>query len=151
MKKLGIYTGADLKTRSRDELLKYFGKLGIWYYDIARGQDNRIVDPNRERKSLSSETTFEKDSNDQKFIESEIISMANSVWKWCEEHDEYGRTITVKIKWADFKQSTRSKSFKYIINSRNQIQEISLDLIRSVFPLQKNVRLVGVTLSKFNK
>jgi len=151
MKKLGIYSGADLKTRSKDELIKYFGKLGLWYYDIARGQDNRIVDPNRERKSLSSETTFEEDVIDQTVIENGIISMANAVWKWCENNGERGRTVTIKIKWADFKQSTKSKSFKDIIKSRNQIQEISLDLIRSVFPLQKSIRLVGVTLSKFTK
>lgn len=149
MKKLGIYTGADLKARSRDELQKYFGKLGLWYYDIARGEDNRLVDPNRERKSLSSETTFEEDTDDQRIIESEIISMANVVWNWCEKNKENGRTVTIKIKWADFTQSTRSKSFKNTIANHAQLQEISLELSRSVFPPQKKIRLVGVTISNF--
>lgn len=151
MKKLGIYTGADLKARSRDELMNQFGKLGLWYYDIARAQDNRNVDPNRERKSLSSETTFEEDVTDKTVIESGIISMANSVWNWCEKNGARGRTITIKIKWADFKQSTRSKSMTTLITSKNQIQEISLNLIRSIYPLPKRVRLVGVTLSNFAK
>jgi DNA polymerase-4 len=151
MNKMGIFTGADLKARTRDELQVHFGKVGLWYYDIARGLDNRIVNPNRERKSLSSETTFEEDVTDHTMIESGIISMADSVWKWCEKNGEHGRTITVKIKWADYKQSTRSKSFKDSITSHKLMQEISLDLIRSVFPLPKSIRLVGVTLSNFSK
>jgi DNA polymerase IV len=149
MNEIGIHTGKDLRARSRDELKKHFGKLGLWYFDIARGQDDREVNPNRERKSLSSETTFEEDSNDQAIIESEILSMADSVWEWCEKNEKRGRTITVKIKWADFTQSTRSKSFKNIIETHDHIQKASLELIRSVFPLQKRIRLVGVTLSNF--
>lgn len=149
MHELGIFTGADLKARSADELQEHFGKLGLWYYDIARGRDNRIVDPNRERKSLSSETTFEKDLVDQTLIENGILSMANDVWMWCEKSGERGRTVTVKIKWTDFQQSTRSKSFKNAINDQHELQEISLHLIRSIFPLQKSIRLVGVIISNF--
>jgi DNA polymerase-4 len=149
MNERGIHTGRDLRERTRDELQKYFGKAGLWYFAIARGQDERAVNPNRERKSLSSETTFEVDSIDQTLIEQAILSMADTVSKWCEKHEKHGRTVTVKIKWADFTQSTRSKSFKNIIQTHNQIQEISLDLIRSVFPPQKKIRLVGVTVSNF--
>jgi len=149
MNSMGIFLGKDLRTYSKDELQKYFGKLGLWYFDIARGQDERAVTPNSERKSLSSETTLEDDSADQTLIESEIISMVNNVWEWCDENKTCGRTVTVKIKWADFTQTTRSKSFKEHITNRNQFQEVALELLRLVFPLQKKIRLVGVIVSNF--
>ena len=75
--------------------------------------------------------------------------MADDVWAWCEQTGERGRTVTVKIKWADFQQSTRSQSLPRPIDSQATLQAASLGLIRSVFPPAKGVRLVGVTLSNF--
>ncbi len=75
--------------------------------------------------------------------------MADDVWAWCEKTGRRARTVTVKIKWSDFKQSTRSQSFLLLVDSRSKIHEASLGLIRSVFPVPKGVRLVGVTLSNF--
>jgi hypothetical protein len=75
--------------------------------------------------------------------------MADEVWAWCEKSERRGRTVTVKIKWADFQQSTRSQSFASPIAGRVQLHEASLALIRSVYPLPKKVRLVGVSLSNF--
>ncbi len=149
MNTLGVHIGKDLRRFSKEELQKHFGKLGLWYFSLARGQDERTVNPNRERKSLSSETTLEEDSSDLIRIESEIITMADSVWEWCKTHNKCGRTITVKIKWADFTQSTRSKSFKQTLTTRNQIKETAVTLLKSVFPLHKKIRLIGVTVSNF--
>jgi len=73
--------------------------------------------------------------------------MADDVWSWCEKSGRRGRTVTVKIKWADFQQSTRSQSFPRMLDTRDQLHAASLGLIRSVFPPRWGIRLVGVTLS----
>jgi DNA polymerase-4 len=146
---LGIQTGADLRAWSLRDLQARFGKAGAWYYVIARGQDLRPVNPNRERKSSGSETTFREDSIDPARIEAGVLAVADEVWAWCEKTAQRGRTVTVKIKWADFKQSTRSRSFTSPLDTRAKLHEASLGLVRSVFPPARGVRLVGVTLSKF--
>ena len=146
---LGIQTGADLKTWSLADLSARFGKSGPWYYAIARGEDHRAVNPSRVRKSSGSETTFSEDLAEPSKIEAGVLEMADDVWAWCEKSGRRGRTVTVKIKWADFQQSTRSQSFSGLIDSRDKLHEASLGLIRSVFPPAKGIRLVGVTLSNF--
>jgi DNA polymerase IV len=75
--------------------------------------------------------------------------MADEVWAWCEKANLRVRTVTVKIKWANFQTSTRSRSMESAIQTRHGLHEVALDLIRSVFPPPKGVRLVGVTLSNF--
>jgi DNA polymerase-4 len=147
MHAVGILTGADLKRWSLQDLQHRFGKAGSWYHAIARGEDHRAVDPNRERKSSGSETTFDEDLIDPARIEAGVLAMADDVWNWCEKTGGRGRTVTVKIKWADFQQSTRSHSLPALIESRTTLHEMSLGLIRSVFPPPKGIRLVGVTLS----
>jgi DNA polymerase-4 len=149
MHRLGIQTGADLKAWSLPNLQARFGKSGGWYYAIARGQDHRPVNPSRERKSSGSETTFEEDLTDPPRIEAGVLAMADDVWAWCEKTGQRGRTITVKVKWSDFQQATRSRSLTGPITSKSRLHEVSLDLIRSVFPPSKGVRLVGVTMSNF--
>ena len=78
-----------------------------------------------------------------------MLAMADDVWAWCERTGSRGRTVTVKIKWADFQQSTRSRSFKAPVATRGDLHLASLELIRSVLPPAKGIRLVGVTLSNF--
>jgi DNA polymerase-4 len=146
---LGIRTGADLRAQPLEVLQHHFGNSGPWYYEIARGRDERPVRPDRERKSSGSETTFSEDLIDPGRIEEGVLAMADDVWAWCERTGARGRTVTVKIKWADFQQSTRSHSFASSVGGRQKLQEASLGLIRSVFPPAKGVRLVGVTLSNF--
>jgi len=149
MHALGINTGADLKRWPLQDLQARFGKSGPWYYSIARGQDHRAVNPSRERKSSGSETTFNEDLFEPSRIEAGVLEMADDVWAWCEKSGKKGRTVTVKIKWADFKQSTRSQSYPSLLETRDQLHAASLALIRSVFPPGKGIRLVGVTLSNF--
>jgi DNA polymerase IV len=149
MRALGIETGADLRLQTLDFLQERFGKAGSWYYDIARGRNDRLVQPDRERKSSGSETTFQEDLTDPVQIEAGVIAMADDVWAWCEKANSRGRTVTVKIKWADFQLSTRSRSLESAIQTRLGLHEVALDLIRSVFSPPKGVRLVGVTLSNF--
>jgi DNA polymerase-4 len=149
MRALGIETGADLKTWPLEQLRARFGKSGAWYHAIARGEDHRPVNPSRQRKSSGSETTFHEDLTDPARIEAGVMAMADDVWTWCEKTGGRGRTVTVKIKWADFHQATRSSSCRSPVDSRAKLHEVSLGLIRAVLPPVKGIRLVGVTVSNF--
>ncbi len=149
MNRLGIQTGADLRNCSMSFLQQHFGKSGSWYYMISRGEDDRQVEPERVRKSSGSETTFLEDLTENADIEKGVLEMADDVWDWCEKTGKYGRTVTVKIKYADFRQITRSRSFTSLVNTKDILCRTSLELARSVFPVPIGVRLVGVTMSNF--
>jgi DNA polymerase-4 len=149
MERLGIATGADLRVKSLAFLTQHFGRAGSWYYGIARAQDDRSVNPNRERKSSGSETTFQTDLIEPVEIEAGVLAMADDVWAWCEKTGARGMTATVKIKWKDFRIVTRSKTAPAAISSQDALRQTSLALIRSTYPLRMPVRLVGVTLSNF--
>jgi len=149
MRALGIETGADLRRQTLPFLRDHFGKAGSWYYGIARGRDDRPVQPDRERKSSGSETAFPEDYTDPVQIEAGVIAMAQDVWAWCEKTNARARTVTVKIKWADFQISTRRRSMEMTIQTREELHQVALDLVRLAFPPPKGVRLVGVTLSNF--
>jgi DNA polymerase-4 len=149
MQALGIETGSDLRGQTLDFLRNHFGKAGSWYYEIARGRDDRAVQPDRERKSSGSETTFPEDLTDPARIETGVIAMADEVWSWCEKANSRGRTVTLKIKWANFQIATRSRSMETAIETRERLREVALNLIRCVFPPPRGIRLVGVTLSNF--
>jgi DNA polymerase IV len=149
MKRLGIFTGADLRRQSLEFLQQHFGKSGIWYHAIANGEDNRPVVPDRPRKSSGSERTFADDLTDPAAIEAGVLAMADEVWGWCEKTRVSGRTVTVKIKYADFRQVTRSRTLPAMITSQETLRNVSIDLVRTVFPPAKGIRLLGVTLSSF--
>lgn len=145
----GIHTGADLARWSRPALVQMFGKAGGWYHGLARGEDHRPVNPDRTRKSVGSETTFASDLTDSAAIEAGVLAMADDVWAWCERTGGRGRTVTVKIKWADFRQATRSRTPGRLIASRADLHALALELVGSVLPPPQGIRLVGVTLSGF--
>jgi len=150
MNALGIQTGADLRAQSLEFLQQYFGRSGAWYYAIARGEDDRPVEPNRPRKSSGSETTFSEDRFLPTEIEAGVLDMADDVWAWCEKNQSFGMTVTVKIKFADFRIVTRSRTVSWPVTSRELLHEISLTLIRTVYPVAIGIRLVGVSVSKFS-
>lgn len=149
MKRLGIETGADLRAKSLQFLQTHFGSSADWYYAIARGEDNRPVNPSRVRKSSGSETTFDRDLTEPGEIEAGVLRMADEVWRWCEGRQTFGRTVTIKVKYGDFQQITRSRSQPGPVASSQALYGLALDLIRSVLPPEKGVRLVGVTVSNF--
>jgi DNA polymerase-4 len=149
MNGLGIFTGADLRRQSLAFLQQHFGKSGPWYHAIAKGEDDRPVVPDRPRKSSGSETTFDRDLTDPHDIEAGVQAMADDVWAWCEKAQAFGRTVTVKIKYADFQQATRSRSLAAPVTAQAQLRQVSLDLVRSVFPPAQGIRLLGVTVSTF--
>ncbi len=151
MNRLGIRTGADLKEQSLEFLEQYFGKSGAYYFAIARGHDDRRVVPNRPRKSVGSETTFMEDLGRPQEIEEGVNSVLDDVWSYCERTGSVGRTVTVKIKYADFQIVTRSRTLPEPVASRAELARTSLELVRTIFPLEKRVRLLGVSLSNMSE
>ncbi len=149
MNALGIHTGLDLGRQSRAFLAEHFGKAGDFYYAIARGQDDRPVNPDRETKSIGVETTFEQDLADWPEVEPALAGVFAKLWAAYEREARPARTVTVKIKYADFRRATRSRSLPEPPASREQLQRISLELLSDVFPPVAAVRLLGVTLSNF--
>jgi DNA polymerase-4 len=151
MNRLGIFTGADLRRQSLAFLQQHFGKSGPWFHAISNGEDHRPVVPDRPRKSSGSETTFPSDLTHPAEIEAGVQAMADEVWAWCEKAQAFGRTVTVKIKYGDFRQATRSRTLPAIVTSQEALREVSLSLVRTVLPPAKGIRLVGVTLSHFER
>jgi DNA polymerase-4 len=151
MQRLGIETGADLRAKSLSFLQQHFGKAAAWYLGIANGEDDRPVVADRPRKSSGSETTFERDLTTSAEIESGVEAMADDVWAWCEKAKAFGRTVTVKVKFADFQQVTRSRSFATPIARHDFLRQASVDLVRTLLPTAKGVRLLGVTVSNFDQ
>jgi DNA polymerase IV len=126
MQRLGIVTGADLRGKPLAFLQQHFGKSASWYQAIAWGEDDRPVVAGRLRKSSGSETTFERDLTEPAEIEAGVQAMADEVWAWCAKASAFGRTVTVKIKFADFRQITRSRSFSAVITCHDRLRRASL-------------------------
>lgn len=151
MQSLGIETGADLLTRSPEFLAQNFGKAGSFYAAIARGVDHRPVKPDRTRKSIGAENTFLDDIFTPEAMREKIAPLVVKVWGACERLNMRGRTVTVKIKYADFQQITRAHSHAAPVNSPRELARRALDLLRPLFPSSKGVRLLGVTVSGFDE
>jgi DNA polymerase IV len=150
MQRLGIETGADLRAKSLDFLRQHFGKSAAWYLAVANGEDDRPVVADRPRKSSGSETTFQRDLTASAEIEAGVEAMADEVWAWCDKAQAFGRTVTVKVKFADFQQVTRSRSFPAAVARHDLLRRASVELVRTLLPSAKGVRLFGVTVSNFD-
>jgi len=151
MHAMGIFNGLDLKNRDELELVQRFGKAGRHYYKIVRAQDNRMVNPNRIRKSIGAERTFSDDLNSEKAMLERLIPIAESVFEDMEKLDNFGRTITLKAKTPEFQQLTRSKTFLSEIKEKTKFLEIVKELLNNHFEEIKEVRLLGVQVSNLQK
>lgn len=151
MKKMGLFTGADMKKLSEEEMIKNFGKAGGFYYQIARGIDNREVQPNRETKSIGAEDTFAYDLTEIEEMNAELDKIAQTVANRLAHYQLKGRTITLKIKYSDFKQITRNYSAAVPVGDFVTITETAKKLLLATEPEGKRIRLLGVTLSNFGE
>jgi len=147
MNALGIHTGLDLRGRSRAFLAEHFGKAGDYLYGVARGVDDRPVEADRIRKSVGAETTFERDLLRWEEVAPALEPVVAQVWAACTRGGHMGRTVTVKVKYADFQQVTRSRSGTGPVAARAVLEQVSMDLLRPLLPPRLGVRLLGVTLS----
>lgn len=149
MHNLGIRTGADLLTFSRPELVRLFGKTGAYYFDIARGIDDRPVRADRVRKSIGAEDTFRFDIDDDELLKSELIELVAKVFQRLKKSGLKARTITLKIRYDDFRTFTRSRTFEDYNNEELWIKRES-ELLLSEHKREKAVRLLGLSLSNLN-
>ena len=151
MKKIGLYTGADLKRLTEGELVKHFGKVGHFFYKIVRGIDNRMVQPDRETKSVGAEDTFSYDLTTIEEMNAELEKIAKLVHERLEKYQLMGRTITLKVKYHDFKQITRNQSFTLPVNDYETVVNTVKNLLLKTDPENKKIRLLGVSLSNFGE
>ncbi len=150
MNELGIFTGADLREQSEAWLRQHFGKAGGYYHAIARAIDHRPVEADRVRKSVGSETTFERDLSTEEELLAGLQPCLDDVWDHCQRTGVLGRTVTVKVKYADFQQLTRSRTLLGLVPSRELLARVSHELLTSLLPVPKGVRLLGVALSSLD-
>jgi len=147
MHRLGIHNGADLKKWDLASLIRNFGKAGKFYYDISRGIDDRPVETESERKSIGTELTYEKDLSTGFEIIAERYKIEKELWERIEEAGTTGRTLTVKIKFADFRQVTRSRTQQnYIRDFKTLHREVS-EIRKSLKLEGSKIRLLGVSVS----
>jgi DNA polymerase-4 len=147
MNKMQIFTGLDLRQKEEVFLRKHFGKAGSYYYNIARAIDDRSVNPDRIRKSVGSENTFDTDLTTQVSLEAGLAPLLDDVWRYCSRTHAYGRTVNLKVKYLDFQQITRSKTTLSAIMDKTFFEKISYDLLAQLMPVEKGVRLLGISLS----
>lgn len=149
MHQLQIFKGKDLMKYSVEELTALFGKIGTFLYSVCRGIDNREVHSNRERKSIGAESTFTNDIFDATNFRNFAGNCVDILWKRYKSYPKKGRTLTIKLKYNDFTQITRSATELLEIQSHQQLELIADKLIELVIPLDKPVRLIGFQISGF--
>lgn len=145
----GIFTGKDLKRKTLDYLETHFGKSGAQYYNIVRGIHNSAVKPNRTAKSVAAEHTFETNLTSEIFMEERLERIAFELERRLQKHKISGKTITLKIKYSDFSQQTRSKTLPYFISDKGLIFETVKELLYQE-RMKDSVRLLGIALANLN-
>ncbi|HEY0769635.1 MAG TPA: DNA polymerase IV, partial [Sphingobacteriaceae bacterium] len=151
MRSMGLFTGADLKKLSEADLERSFGKSGRFFYKIVRGIDDREVQPHRETKSVGAEDTFATDLTTIEELRDELMKLAALVQKRLEKHQLKGRTITLKIKFHNFKVITRSQSLPTPTADTETIFNVAAQLMSVALDDSDKIRLLGISVSNFGE
>lgn len=149
MYQLGVFTGGDLKSRSMDFLSENFGKSGSHFYRIVRGMDSSPVKPHRIPKSLGAEHTFDENISSEIFMLEKLEIIAAELERRLTRNEIAGKTITLKIKYSDFAQQTRSKTLDFYVSQKDRIMSTVKELLYQE-KLKNSVRLLGISLSNLN-
>ncbi len=151
MQRMGLFNGADLKKLSENDLVQHFGKAGRFYYRIVRGVDDRPVQPHRETKSVGAEDTFPHDLTTLSEMGPELDKLALKVAARLEKHQLKGRTVTLKVKYNDFRQITRNHSTLQPLSDADSIATAAKQLLAKTEPEEEGakIRLLGITVSNF--
>ena len=149
MYKLGIFEGRDLKLKTVEYLTTHFGKSGAYYYNVVRGVHLSDVKPNRVQKSVAAERTFFDNITSEIYMLEKLEHIAEELEKRLKKSEVSGKTITLKIKYSDFTQQTRSKTIAYFISDKHLILETAKELLFQEKP-KNSVRLLGISLGNLN-
>ena len=149
MNNLGIFNGLDLKKKPLEELTKIFGKSGTYYYNIVRGIHHSTVKPNRIRKSIAAERTFSENISSEVFMLERLHKIAEELERRMIASETKGKTITLKIKYSDFTQQTRSKTVQNFIQKKDEIMQIVKELLYQE-KFKNSVRLLGISFSNLD-
>ena len=149
MNNLGIFNGLDLKNKPLEELTKLFGKSGTYYYNIVRGIHHSTVKPNRIRKSIAAERTFSENISSEVFMLERLHKIAEELERRMIASETKGKTITLKIKYSDFTQQTRSKTVQNFIQKKDEIMQIIKELLYQE-KFKNSVRLLGISFSNLD-
>lgn len=144
LRDLGISTAGDLQQLSLEQLTQHFGKLGGYFYQICRGQDERPVQPDRQRKSVSAEQTFADDITDLNWLRGYLMQIAERVAERLQKNELRGRTVTLKVKFADFEQVTRSRTLDAPVNDLDTLIRVGCELLKETEAGKRKVRLLGL-------
>ncbi len=147
MHRLGIHKGSDLKKPDLATLVRNFGKTGEFFYKIARGIDERPVEPDQERKSIGTEFTFDRDLTTRFAIIAELYKIEKELMSRLNESEASGRTVTLKIKFSDFRQITRSRTLQAYIRDFDTLHRTVTEIRRSLDLTGTRIRLLGVSVS----
>lgn len=151
MEKLGIHSGADLRRCSREFLAQQFGKSGDYFYLAARAIDHRPVRADRVRKSIGSENTFFQDLFSHEDLAAALTEASETVARHASRTGKSGRTVSIKLRYADFRTLTRARTLPTPVADAARITEVALALLAPLEPVQQGVRLLGVTLSSLGE
>jgi DNA polymerase-4 len=150
MNSFGIHTGADLRAQPLDFLARHFGRTGAHYYWLARGVDERRVCADRVRKSIGAENTFMSDLTELVEAREALAPIIEKVWRYCESTGMRARTVTLKVKYADFQQITRRRTSDEAVATPAELERCCDALLAPIFPARLGIRLLGVTLSSLD-
>jgi DNA polymerase-4 len=149
MEKLGLFTGADLVAQPRAWLEEHFGNSADWLFNLARGIDHRSVRSHRPMKSLGGERTFSHDLKREAAIQEALVHVCTIVWDRAQKKGAKGRTVTLKLRDGEFQTITRAKSLSAPVSDGETLLQIGQGLLAPLLPVPKGIRLLGITLSKF--
>ncbi|MGC9341899.1 MAG: DNA polymerase IV [Bacteroidales bacterium] len=149
MHRLNIFKGLDLKALPRDQLIRHFGKAGNYFYDVVRGIDDRPVVSWRESKSVGAERTYEQDLYDRDQVQERLNEVTEIMWNRCKVKKKAGRTLTLKLRFSDFRTITRSRSQNHPF-SFQEVKATLNDLLPVERIQEQGVRLLGTTMSNFH-
>ncbi|WP_420460736.1 DNA polymerase IV [Neolewinella sp.] len=151
MHKMGYRTGADLLTLSEVEMAQRFGKVGRHYYRIVRALDDRPVNPNRNRKSIGAERTYSEDISTLAEMKEKTDWLAEKIHDYLTERDNFGRTVTLKMKSPEFIIHTRSRSFSGEVRRLDDLKEVAHQLLKENIDEVPVVRLLGLSVSNLER
>ncbi|MBR0553087.1 DNA polymerase IV [Stakelama marina] len=151
MERLGIHSGADLAAKPLSFLQAHFRSSADYLYGAARGEDHRPVRVDRPRKSVGAERTFGDDLRDRTALHDALGRVADAAWERVARSEAKGRTVTLKVRLADFTTLTRAQTFSREVAGRDEFLEAGKQMLEEFLPTEKGIRLLGLTLSKIQR